>query len=157
MTTGDLIANANFPALAPNVAVEQQGEEKIILLAEDDGALRRYLEITLQRYGFKVVTARDGKEAMSKLASFSFCAIVTDGMMPQMTGHELCRHVRRNEETSKMPVIILSGMDIDEETEPPLEEKADVYLCKPVSPAEITQQLERLFARSPLSQTCSRP
>jgi DNA-binding response OmpR family regulator len=157
MTTGNLIANANSPVLAPNVAIEQHGEEKTILLAEDDGALRRFLEITLQRYGFKVVTARDGLEAMSKLASFSFCAIVTDGMMPQMTGHELCRRVRRNQETSNLPVIILSGMELEEETDPLSEEKADVYLCKPVSPAEITQQLERLFARNPLSQKCSRP
>lgn len=100
-----------------------------ILLAEDDGAMRRFLEITLQRAGFTVVAAEDGLAAMQIALAENFDAVVTDAVMPNLTGHDLCRILRQNENFKNVPLIILSGLE--KETSANIEHDcADFYLVK---------------------------
>jgi CheY-like chemotaxis protein len=119
-----------------------------VLLVEDDGALRRYLEIVLQRAGYAVVSAADGLEAMkAALSPTRFDAVVTDAVMPHLGGHELCRFLRRHPKLSALPVVLLSGAD---QTAAPREasERADVYLSKPVRPEELAACLAGLLGPS---------
>ena len=100
-----------------------------ILLAEDDGAMRRFLEITLQRAGYEVVSAEDGLAAMQITLTEKFDAIVTDAVMPNLTGHDLCRILRQNPNFKEVPLIILSGLE--QEISSNVEhECADIYLVK---------------------------
>jgi len=84
---------------------------KKILLAEDDGSMRNFLTLTLKRAGFEVTAAEDGLSAMEMALAEDFDAVVADDVMPNMTGHDLCRMLRGNSRTSKIPFIILSGME----------------------------------------------
>lgn len=103
--------------------------QKKILLAEDDGSMRRFIEITLQKADYAVVSAEDGLQAMQNAFSDSFDAVVADAMMPHMTGHDLCRMLRQNPQTKKIPFVILSGFD-QNDADGAKNCLADAYLTK---------------------------
>jgi len=112
-----------------------------VLLAEDDHALRRYLEVVLRRAGYEVLTAADGLEAMKVLLSNAVDAVVTDALMPHLSGQELCRFLREHPKLKDLPVILLSGSDSSAHAE-----GADLYLSKPVQADELSASLARLLA-----------
>jgi DNA-binding response OmpR family regulator len=119
-----------------------------VLLAEDDRALRRYIEVVLQRAGYRVVVAADGLEAMkAALSGTCFDAVVTDAVMPHLGGHELCRFLRRHPKLSALPVVLLSGAD-QTAASPDASERADIYLFKPVRPEELTACLAGLLSHA---------
>ena len=111
------------------------GHGQCVLLAEDDPALRRYLEVVLQRAGYKVFSAADGLEAMKFLLNTSVDVVVTDAVMPNLDGYELCRFMRSSKHLSRLPIILLSALDprnaVNES------EQVDVFLSKPVSPEDL--------------------
>jgi twitching motility two-component system response regulator PilH len=115
-----------------------------ILLVEDDGAIRRYLEVILLRAGFKVISASDGLQGMKAALISAVDAVVTDAVMPHLNGYELCRFLRRHPKLSRIPVVLLSGLEHKAPTEVETD-NADVYLKKPVRPDELTDNLSRLL------------
>ena len=120
-----------------------RGEEPrpTVLLAEDDRALRRYFEVVLCRAGYDVLAAADGLEAMKALLTNPVDAVVTDAVMPHLSGHELCRFLREHPRLKGIPVVLLSG-----ETSAHHEGAgADLYLSKPVSAEELSAGLARLL------------
>src|SRR2546428_3175191 len=82
-----------------------------VLLAEDDRALRRFLEVILERAGYKVIPASDGLEAMKLALSTPIDIVVTDAMMPNLSGREFCRFLRNSQTLSHLPVILLSALE----------------------------------------------
>ena len=127
-------------------AAAQAAQEEVprarrtVLLAEDDRALRRYLEVVLRRAGYEVLTAADGLEAMKALLSKEVDAVVTDAVMPHLSGHELCRFLREHPRLKDLPVVLLSGEDSAAH-----HEGADLYLSKPVPAEELAASLARLL------------
>ena len=114
-----------------------------VLLAEDDRALRRYLEVVLRRAGYEVLPAADGLEAMKALLSNEVDAVVTDALMPHLSGQELCRFLRDHPRLKDLPVVLLSGSDSSTRAEGA---GADLYLSKPVPADVLAASLARLFA-----------
>jgi len=114
---------------------------RTVLLAEDDRALRRYLEIVLRRAGYEVLSAADGLEAMKALLSQAVDAVVTDAVMPHLSGQELCRFLREHPRLKDLPVVLLSGANPSTQNE-----GADLYLSKPVHAQELSDSLARLLA-----------
>ncbi len=106
-----------------------------VLLVEDDKALRRYLEITLQRAGYEVLSAADGLAAMKIALASSIDLVITDAMMPNLSGHELCRFLRNSPSLSKIPIVLLSALE-RKEGDAGL---ADAFLTKPVSADKLTE------------------
>jgi len=115
-----------------------------VLLAEDDRALRRFLEIVLERAGYKVIPAADGLEAMKVALSTPIDIVVTDAMMPNLSGHEFCRFLRNSQTLSHLPVILLSALE-RKEPEQNLEQ-VDAFLSKPVSAERLVECIEKLLA-----------
>lgn len=117
-----------------------------VLLVEDDNALRRYLEVTLQRAGYEVLSAADGLEAMKLALTSPVDIVITDAMMPNLSGHELCRFLRHSANLSHIPIILLSGMERKEVSQE--EGYADALFPKPVSAEDLTECVaELLLAR----------
>jgi CheY-like chemotaxis protein len=106
-----------------------------VLLVEDDPALRRYLEVVLDRHGYAVLSAADGLEAMKFLLTASVDVIVTDALMPNLDGYELCRFVRNSEHLAHLPIILLSALDPRNTTDE--SEQVNAFLAKPVSPEDL--------------------
>jgi DNA-binding response OmpR family regulator len=126
-------------------AARAEAARATVLLAEDDRSLRRYLEVVLRRAGYEVLTAADGLEAMKALLSNRVDAVVTDAVMPHLTGQELCRFLRNHPELKGLPVVLLSGADSSARTSDS-EAGADVYLSKPVPAEELAASIARLLA-----------
>ncbi len=82
-----------------------------ILLAEDDDSMRRFLEVILKRENYEFFSAKDGLEALEIALGNEIDIVVTDAVMPNMTGYDLCRILRQTPEKQHIPLIILSGFD----------------------------------------------
>ena len=128
MIRQDTLKITPFLAEAPDGA-------QCVLLVEDDPALRRYLEVVLQRAGYDVMTAGDGLEAMKVLLTLQVDVIVTDALMPNLDGYELCRFVRNSDHLAHLPIILLSALDPKNSTDE--SEQVNAFLAKPVSPEEL--------------------
>lgn len=123
-----------------------------ILLADDDASMRRFLEVTLQRAGYEVVSAEDGLAAMKIALAEKFDVVVADAVMPNLTGHDLCRMLRQNADYKHAPLIILSGLE-QEISASATEGCADVYLVKGAHlKEELTERLTRSIAEKNASQ-----
>lgn len=122
--------------------------KRTVLLVEDDAAVRRYLEVILRRAGYEVLTAANGLEAIKAALSAKIDAVVTDALMPHLSGHELCRYLRARPELSRLPILLLSGLEPNAANAPEPSEHADAHLTKPVRPEVFTDCLARLLAAS---------
>jgi CheY-like chemotaxis protein len=116
-----------------------------VLLAEDDRSLRRYLEVVLRRAGYDVVAAADGLEAMKAALSGTFDAVVTDAVMPHLSGQELCRFLRSHPKLGRLPLVLLSGADDKAASLQETSTRADAFLSKPVRPEVLMDCLARLL------------
>ncbi len=137
----------NAAIISEATAIEERAMRGTILLVEDDRSIRRYLEVTLQRVGYKVIVASDGLEAMKAALAGGIDAVVTDAIMPHLNGYELCRFLRRHPKLGRLPIILLSGLERADSSHE-AEERADVYLAKPVRPEELTKCLARLLVKA---------
>jgi CheY-like chemotaxis protein len=95
-----------------------------ILLAEDDAAMRRLLEVVLKRAGYEVVAAEDGLQAMQAAGTQQFDLAVIDAIMPNLSGLELCRIFLANPVWQNMRLVMMSGMESESDCE------ADAHLLK---------------------------
>jgi twitching motility two-component system response regulator PilH len=115
-----------------------------VLIVEDTQALRRFLEICLERNGYTVVSAGDGQEAMNLLMTNSVDIVITDAIMPNLNGYELCRFIRNNPQLSHLPIVLLSALD----PSPEEADQIDAFLIKPVSPEDLLDCVARLVKRA---------
>jgi DNA-binding response OmpR family regulator len=146
MNTPDEITTLHAtPMTAPTL--ETRNARGTILIVEDDRAIRRYLEVILQRAGYCVVVAADGLEAMKAALTSSIDAVVTDAIMPHLNGYEFCRFLRHHPKLSRLPVVLLSGFESADDTHE-ASDHPDVYLAKPVRPEELTGCLSRLLLKA---------
>ena len=136
---------------APNqkegMDLKPSASQPCVLLVEDDRSVRRYLEVTLQRSGFRVVTAEDGLQAMKLALSSQFDVVVTDAVMPNLSGQELARFLRGNQKLSHLPIVLLTGQE-NKEAAVTAENLIDVFLYKPVKARELTNCLAGLLQKS---------
>jgi len=137
------VPNVPLPPADGSTGSRNDGQT-CVLLAEDDRAVRRLLEVVLRRAGYQVLAAADGLEAMKLALSSAIDIVITDAMMPNLNGHELCRFIRNSDTLSHVPVILLSAL---EQKEPAAQfEQADAFLSKPVSSETLIECIEKLLA-----------
>ncbi len=119
------------------VATARLGSVRI-LIAEDDPVSRRYLELTLQKWGYEVVVTTNGAEAWQILMSQDTPGVaILDWMMPEMDGLEICEKVRASPKTAAAYVILLTTRDGLRDTVRGLQSGADDYLTKPFDVEEL--------------------
>jgi len=113
-----------------------------VLLIEDDASVRRFLEVILQRDGFAVTAVGDGLQAMRQLLASRFDIVITDAVIPYVSGREICRFMRGHSQFTKTPIVLLSGFG--QATLDDAGKEADVYLAKPVRPEEFIECIRGL-------------
>ena len=117
-----------------------------ILVVDDDAALRRALERVLLAHGFAVEVAEDGDEALARLRTQSFDAVVLDVMMPGTDGIEVCERLRAAGD--RLPVLMLTARYAVRDRVTGLDAGADDYLVKPFANEELVARLRALLRRS---------
>lgn len=112
------------------------GPQPCVLLVEDDRSVRRYLEVTLQRSGYRVLTAEDGLEAMKVALSSTIDVVVTDAIMPNLSGQQLAAFLRKNPKLSTIPIVLLTGQE-NRSALAAGDVTIDAFLYKPVKADEL--------------------
>ena len=102
-----------------------------ILLVEDDKNLREIYGVRLQAEGYTLVSAGDGEEALATAIKERPDLIVSDVMMPEMDGIELCRTIKTDRRVSHIPVVLLTARAEDEQQLQGYQTGADAYVTKP--------------------------
>ena len=116
-----------------------------ILAVDDEKFIVRLVQVTLERQGYQVITASDGKEALEKVDSEKPDLVVLDVMMPYMDGFEVLQTLRRNPGTRDIPVIMLTAKAQDADVFRGWQSGVDCYLTKPFNPLELVSFVNRIF------------
>jgi two-component system, chemotaxis family, response regulator PixH len=114
-----------------------------VLVVEDTSSERELICDYLRQGGYSVVSACDGKEGLEKFASAKPNIVITDLVMPGMSGLELCRAVKKNA-TTKVPVIACTSKSQELDRLWGMKQGVDVYLTKPFTKEEILQAVRSL-------------
>lgn len=120
-------------------------EKQRILLVDDEQKIREVVRMYLEKEGFKVGEAEDGREALKLLSQSQWDLLILDLMMPQMDGWTVCREVRK---TANTPIIMLTARDAEVDRILGLELGADDYVVKPFSPRELVARVKAVLRRS---------
>jgi two-component system alkaline phosphatase synthesis response regulator PhoP/two-component system response regulator VicR len=116
-----------------------------ILAVDDEKHIVRLVQINLQKEGFEVVTATNGREALEAVTQHSPDLIVMDVMMPEMDGFEALQKLKENPDTQTIPVIMLTAKAQDADVFKGWQSGADLYLTKPFNPQELITFVKRIF------------
>lgn len=120
---------------------------KHILVVEDNPAMAAVIRFNLQRSGFQVTVARDGREAWERARKHQFDLVLTDHQMPEMTGTELCRRLREDARYARTPVVLLTAKGLELELSRLHDELAvSATLAKPFSPARLVRTIKNCLA-----------
>jgi DNA-binding response OmpR family regulator len=119
-----------------------------ILVVDDDAKIVRLVRTYLERDGFSVVTAADGPAALDAIETHAPALVVLDLMLPELDGRAVIRAVRRDEESGRTPILVLSARSSTIDRIAGLEDGADDYLPKPFSPAELVLRVKSILRRS---------
>lgn len=117
-----------------------------ILIVDDSSSIRLFLKSGLAKEGFIVETAANGREAMDMLPDFNPSLIITDLMMPEMDGAELCRAIKTNEAYAAIPVIIISTISDKPVMRRLMREGASTFLVKPFTVTQLSIVIEEIFS-----------
>ncbi len=120
-----------FVAAAPMAAAEAIPAKKVLLLAEDSITTRTQEKRILEGAGYEVVTAVDGADAYSKLGTRSFDAVVSDILMPNMSGLVLTQKIRADKKYAELPIILVTSLASEDDKRRGLEAGANAYISKP--------------------------
>ncbi|MGB8815526.1 MAG: response regulator transcription factor [Paracoccaceae bacterium] len=116
-----------------------------ILIVDDDPRLRELVRLALERAGYDVITAADGRSALIHAAREAPDLIVLDVGMPEMDGYDCCRRIRA---TSDVPILFLTARDDEIDRILGLEMGADDYVTKPFSPRELVARVRTILKRA---------
>ena len=126
--------------------------QRTILVVEDDKSLLPMITYNIEKNGFQVKSATNGEEALLLIKEEIPSLAIFDWMIPEPNGLELCKILRRKQETSNLPIIMLTAREEEEDRIRGLEYGADDYISKPFSPAELIARIKALIRRSTSSQ-----
>lgn len=119
-----------------------------ILIVEDEPDLAELVAFNLRQAGYEAVTAFDGAAAQAHLEREVPDLVVLDVMLPDISGTEICRRLRRDPKTEQLPVIMLTARSEEVDRVVGFEVGADDYLVKPFSPRELVLRVGAVLRRS---------
>jgi CheY-like chemotaxis protein len=124
-----------------------------VLIVEDDTSLLRLLELRLGVDGYTTHTAADGVAALQVLAAWLPDIVVTDVMMPRLSGLSLCRAVRRDPRTAAIPIILLTARCFDSDMQEVIDLGGVTFMNKPFDAASLNAALVAALAGRPGAAT----
>ena len=119
----------------------------LILVVEDETAIQKLLAYNLNAAGYEVAQAFDGEEALTLVEEHEPDLVLVDWMLPQLSGIELCRRLRRRPASAHVPIIMLTARAEEPDRLRGLDTGADDYVTKPFSPAELIARIRAVMRR----------
>ena len=121
---------------------------KKVLIVDDEEHIRELIKFNLKKEGYDTEVAVNGTEALKIIREIKFDLILLDLMLPEIDGLEVCKEIRRNEETSDIPVMMITAKGEEFDKVLGLELGADDYITKPFSIRELMARVKALLRRS---------
>jgi len=118
----------------------------MILIVEDSPTQREMLRHMLEKHDFRVESAANGQEAMALLEGMSPLAVISDIVMPEMDGYELCRRIKENHELQNTPVVLLTSLSDPDDVIMGLECGADYFITKPYNEDFLLSRIQHILA-----------
>lgn len=115
-----------------------------VLICEDEEVMLTALEFRLNKVGFEVIRAVDGRVALEKLAEEEIDLVIADIMIPHVSGLEIIRHIRQTM-NSQLPVIVISALEHDDIVLEATQSGANDFITKPFRPIELVLRIKRIF------------
>lgn len=134
-----------------------ENSEKAILVVDDEKNIRELIKFNLKSRGYKTVEAADGQEALDIAKSDSPLLIILDIMLPKIDGLKVCRILKEDPRTKKIPIIMLTALDDEVDKIVGLELGADDYITKPFSPRELIARIGAVMRRIEEQNSASLP
>ena len=142
------LVRADWRARAiPVLARDKVDSRPVALVVDDSITVRRVTQRLLERNGMRVITARDGLDAVAVLAENMPDIILLDIEMPRMDGYEFAAHVRNDPRTAAIPIIMITSRVGDKHRARAIELGVDDYLGKPYQEAQLLEAIEPLLSR----------
>lgn len=116
-----------------------------ILIVDDESQILEILSSYLRKEGYHVMTAEDGRLTLEYVSAYPIDLIILDLMLPDMTGEDVCREIRKK---SRVPIIMLTAKSGEADRIIGLEIGADDYLVKPFSPRELVARVRAILRRA---------
>jgi DNA-binding response OmpR family regulator len=117
-----------------------------ILVAEDDPALRRLIDMLLTNQGHQVLTVCDGVDALESVGGWDPDALIIDVMMPRLSGLSVCRELRAQARYATVPIVLLTARVFDEDIQEVMELGGIDFMNKPFNPRELMAVLDWVTA-----------
>ncbi len=121
---------------------------ELILLVDDEPNIVQLGQLYLEREGFQIQSAADGRSALDAITRLRPALVVLDVMLPELDGFEVCRQVRADK--NPVPILMLTARDDDIDKILGLELGADDYLTKPFNPRELVARVKAILRRGEL-------
>lgn len=117
-----------------------------ILIVEDSRTQAEYLRHILEQEGYRVILADNGRDALEQIAAGRPTLVLSDIVMPEMNGYELCRQIKQNPATATIPVILVTQLFDPVDVITGLESGADDFIIKPFDPASIGERIGSILS-----------
>ena len=114
----------------------------LVLIADDDRDIVRFVALNLRLEGFEVVVATDGQDALDMALDVRPSLILLDTMMPRMDGYEVCSRLRDQRPDAQIPVIMLTAKSMDADRSMAYTAGADDWVIKPFDPADLVSKVK---------------
>ena len=119
-----------------------------ILIVEDETSQLELLKYNFGKENYEILAATDGEEGLLLASEYSPDIIILDWMLPEMSGIEVCRQLKRNPETQSIPIVMLTARGEEDDKVRGLDTGADDYMTKPYSVKELLARARALLRRS---------
>jgi DNA-binding response OmpR family regulator len=119
----------------------------IVLVVDDDPVILQLLRVNFEMEGFAVITAADGEQGVERARADHPDIVVSDVMMPRMSGTELVAKLRADPATEALPILLLTAKAQQTDIGAGLDVGADDYVTKPFDPLDLVDRVNRLIAR----------
>src|SRR3954451_5260848 len=120
---------------------------KKVLIVDDEPDILEIISYNLVKEGYQTLTAKNGIDALEKMATFDPDLVILDIMMPRMNGVEVCKSIRSTPEYNDTLIILLTALSDEQSQIKGLESGADDYVSKPISPKVLVSRVNAIFRR----------
>ena len=124
-----------------------------ILIVEDEPEIAELIRMHMDRNGFQTTVVHSGKAGIDEIARSMPDCVLLDLMLPDLDGLEVCRRLRRHEETEKLPVIMVTAKGEESDVVTGIELGADDYITKPFSPRVLVARVKSVLRRTGSGET----
>ena len=119
-----------------------------IFIIEDETSIIKLVQHNLEKEGFIVSSSENGNEGLKQLKKFEPNLLLLDWMLPDLSGIEICKHIRKDNKFKTLPIIMLTAKGEEEDKIKGLESGVDDYLTKPFSYKELLARIKAVLRRS---------